>query len=51
MSELDYQKLKFKSGLEIHQQLDANGKKLFCDCPALLRTDEPDFEVERKLTL
>jgi len=47
--ELDYQKLKFKSGLEIHQQLDANGRKLFCDCPAVLRNDEPDFSVERKL--
>lgn len=49
MSEIDYKKLKFKSGLEIHQQLDANGKKLFCDCPAVLRSDEADFEVERKL--
>lgn len=47
--EIDYKKLKFKSGLEIHQQLDANGKKLFCSCPAVLRTDEPDFSVERKL--
>jgi len=47
--EIDYKKLKFKSGLEIHQQLDANGRKLFCDCPAVLRSDEPDFYVERKL--
>jgi Glu-tRNA(Gln) amidotransferase subunit E-like FAD-binding protein len=45
--ELDYSKLKFKCGLEIHQQLDT--KKLFCDCPSLLRKDEPDFVVERKL--
>lgn len=45
--ELDYQKLKFKSGLEIHQQLDTN--KLFCNCPSVLRSDEPDFEVHRKL--
>ncbi len=50
MSELiDYAKLKFKSGLEIHQQLDANGKKLFCDCPAVLRSDEPDSSVKRRL--
>ena len=47
--EIDYKKLKFKSGLEIHQQLDANGKKLFCDCPAVLRNDDPDYIVERKL--
>lgn len=47
MSEVDYDKLKFKSGLEIHQQLDT--RKLFCDCPSVLRNDEPDFVVERKL--
>ena len=47
MEELDYQELKFKAGLEIHQQLDT--RKLFCHCPSLLRTDEPDFIVKRKL--
>ena len=47
MPELDYEKLKLKCGLEIHQQLDT--KKLFCDCPSVLRKDEPDFLVERKL--
>ena len=36
-----------KAGLEIHQQLDTN--KLFCDCPSILRNDEPDFEIRRKL--
>ncbi len=45
--ELDYNKLKFKAGLEIHQQLDT--KKLFCNCPSLLRQDEPDFIIKRKL--
>jgi Glu-tRNA(Gln) amidotransferase subunit E-like FAD-binding protein len=49
MSDIDYLKLKFKSGLEIHQQLDAGGRKLFCDCPSILRNDEPDFLIERKL--
>ena len=44
---MDYKKLKFKSGLEIHQQLDTS--KLFCNCPSLLRKDEPDFIVKRKL--
>ena len=47
MSEIDYEKLKFKSGLEIHQQLDSS--KLFCNCPSILRNDEPDFEIKRKL--
>jgi len=47
MPEIDYEKLKFKSGLEIHQQLDSS--KLFCECPSVLRNDEPDFEIRRKL--
>ncbi|MDP2673222.1 MAG: Glu-tRNA(Gln) amidotransferase subunit GatE [Nanoarchaeota archaeon] len=48
MSEsLDYEKLKFKSGLEIHQQLDT--KKLFCKCLGILRNDEPDLIIKRKL--
>ena len=38
---------KIKSGLEIHQQLDTH--KLFCNCPSVLRNDEPEFEVKRKL--
>jgi len=44
---LDYEALGFKSGLEIHQQLDT--KKLFCNCLSLLRQDEPYFFVKRKL--
>lgn len=47
MEELDYNKLKFKCGLEIHQQLDT--RKLFCGCASVLRKDEPDFLVEREL--
>jgi Glu-tRNA(Gln) amidotransferase subunit E-like FAD-binding protein len=49
MQEINYQKLKFKSGLEIHQQLDTN--KLFCNCLSVLRKDKPDFEIERRLHL
>lgn len=44
---IDYKKLGLKCGLEIHQQLDS--RKLFCNCPSVLRKDEPDFEVTRKL--
>jgi glutamyl-tRNA(Gln) amidotransferase subunit E len=36
-----------KAGLEIHQQLET--RKLFCNCPSTLRSDEPSFKVERKL--
>ncbi len=45
---MDYLKLGLKAGLEIHQQLDV-GRKLFCRCPAFLRSEEPDFFVRRKL--
>src|SRR3989344_4954165 len=44
---MDYQKLKLKAGLEIHQQLDT--EKLFCSCPSLLRKDSPNFTTKRKL--
>jgi len=43
----DYFKLGFRCGIEIHQQLE--GKKLFCNCPALNSTKEPDIEVKRRL--
>jgi len=44
---MDYSKLGFKCGIEIHQQLD--GKKLFCSCPTLNSTKEPNIKVERRL--
>ncbi|VVB82795.1 Glutamyl-tRNA(Gln) amidotransferase subunit E [uncultured archaeon] len=46
-NKIDYDKLGFKSGLEIHQQLDT--KKLFCNCFSVLRQDTPDFTIKRKL--
>ena len=39
--------MEIKSGIEIHQQLDTH--KLFCNCPSVLRSDEPDFQVVRRL--
>ncbi|MBI2523589.1 Glu-tRNA(Gln) amidotransferase subunit GatE [Candidatus Woesearchaeota archaeon] len=45
--ELDYQKLGFRCGLEIHQQLE--GKKLFCSCPTINSDSEPDVKFERRL--
>jgi Glu-tRNA(Gln) amidotransferase subunit E-like FAD-binding protein len=47
MSEIDYEKVQLKSGLEIHQQLDTG--KLFSRTPSHLRSDEPHYEVKRKL--
>ncbi|MFA5724572.1 MAG: Glu-tRNA(Gln) amidotransferase subunit GatE, partial [Candidatus Pacearchaeota archaeon] len=39
--------MEIKSGIEIHQQLDTN--KLFCNCPSILRSDDPKLKVKRKL--
>jgi len=44
---MNYKKIGFKAGLEIHQQLDTH--KLFCDCPSILRSDKPKNVFERSL--
>ena len=44
---IDYNKIGFKCGIEIHQQLDTH--KLFCNCPSEIRKDEPDFIIKRYL--
>jgi len=44
---LDYEKLGFKCGIEIHQQLDTH--KLFCSCPSVIREEGPDLIVERRM--
>lgn len=44
---INYSKLGFKAGLEIHQQIDS--PKLFSGAPSFLRSDEPDYVIERKL--
>ena len=45
---MDYKKLGFKCGIEIHQQLETG--KLFCNCPSLnLRDNKPDVKFERRL--
>lgn len=43
-----YAKLGFKSGLEIHQQLDTK-KKLFCHCPVGYQTVDPDARIVRHM--
>ena len=45
--ELDYKKLGFRCGLEIHQQLE--GAKLFCNCPTINSDQKPDLFANRKL--
>ncbi|HLD89076.1 MAG TPA: Glu-tRNA(Gln) amidotransferase subunit GatE [Candidatus Nanoarchaeia archaeon] len=46
-SEIDYEKLGLKCGLEIHQQLDSG--KLFCSCPSELGERNPDVFAKRYL--
>jgi Glu-tRNA(Gln) amidotransferase subunit E-like FAD-binding protein len=43
----EYEKIGLKAGLEIHQQLNTN--KLFCNCPSILRSDEPTKIINRAL--
>ncbi len=40
-------KIDLKAGLEIHQQLDTH--KLFCNCPSILRQDNPNVTFMRRL--
>jgi len=44
---LNYKKLNFKAGIEIHAQLSTE-KKLFCRCPATLTQEKPQNIVQRK---
>jgi glutamyl-tRNA(Gln) amidotransferase subunit E len=43
---MDYKKIGFKAGLEIHQQLDTH--KLFCSCQSVI-TEDDDYSFERFL--
>jgi glutamyl-tRNA(Gln) amidotransferase subunit E len=44
---MNFKEIGLKVGLEIHQQLDTH--KLFCKCPSILRQDEPDIRITRRL--
>jgi Glu-tRNA(Gln) amidotransferase subunit E-like FAD-binding protein len=45
--EINYSKLGFKCGIEVHQQL--SGHKLFCSCPTLNSDEEANVKFERRL--
>ncbi len=45
--EHDYEKLGFRCGIEIHQQLDT--LKLFCNCPSIVHDKNPDLRFKRRL--
>jgi len=48
MTPEDYQKIGFKSGLEVHQQLKTS-TKLFCRCPAGRYSDKYNAEILRHM--
>lgn len=41
----DYERIGFKSGLEVHQQLKTK-QSLFCRCPAGVYHDDNDYHAE-----
>lgn len=41
----DYERIGFKSGLEVHQQLKTQ-EKLFCHCPAGIYHDDDEYDAE-----
>ncbi len=41
----DYERVGFKAGLEVHQQLKTK-KKLFCNCPAGLYNNKKEYDAE-----
>ena len=45
---INYKELGLKCGLEIHQMLNTR-TKLFCNCPTVVRHDNPDLEFVRRL--
>ncbi len=44
-TQADYERVGFKAGLEIHQQLKTE-KKLFCNCPARIYNKFDDYDAE-----
>lgn len=44
-SQADYDRVGFKAGLEVHQQLKTE-KKLFCNCPARIYNKFDDYDAE-----
>ncbi len=44
---IDYKKVGFKCGIELHQQL--SGRKLFCHCSTDLKEEQQELEIQRKI--
>lgn len=47
MTAIDYKKVGFRCGLEIHQQTDT--LKLFCNCPSIVHDESPTIHIKRGL--
>src|SRR3989344_1646714 len=48
MEKIDYEKIGFKCGLEVHAQLETH--KLFCKCPSLVNDpNKTDIFIQRRL--
>jgi glutamyl-tRNA(Gln) amidotransferase subunit E len=46
IDDINFEKIGFRAGLEVHHQIKSN-RKLFCNCKPVLCDSEPDYRFER----
>ena len=46
LEKIDFKKMGFRAGIEVHHQIETK-RKLFCNCEPILSDGEPDYLFER----